>query len=241
MVLWRKRFQREYDEPARYIWKLEFQRRGAPYIHLWMTPPLSPGKSSLPFASWLSETWADIVDHPDNEQKQRHRLAGTAIDILSGLRACDPKRWRSISPSTHPQTVTATRNTSTSCRTPGTAQQGTRPLLGHLRPAQGNRCDRNRPRHLPDGAAHHPPLVTFTSHLRQPRQPLPYRRRPAHRPPHRPTSRPHHRNRHAPPSPTTTPPMRPRRTQRRLRPRQRRTQFRRTTGPCRRLTFLACS
>lgn len=92
MVLWRKRFQREYGEPARYIWKLEFQRRGAPHIHLWMTPPLSPGKSGLPFATWLSETWADIVDHPDAEQKIRHRLAGTAIDILSGLRACDPKR-----------------------------------------------------------------------------------------------------------------------------------------------------
>ncbi|WP_457062986.1 rolling circle replication-associated protein [Mycobacteroides abscessus] len=92
MMLWRKRFQREYSEPPRYIWKLEFQRRGAPHIHLWMTPPLSPGKSKLPFASWLSDTWADIVNHPDNEQRTRHRLAGTAIDILSGLRACDPKR-----------------------------------------------------------------------------------------------------------------------------------------------------
>jgi hypothetical protein len=92
MVLWRKRFHREYGEPARYIWKLEFQRRGAPHIHLWMTPPQTPGKSELPFATWLSETWAETVDHPDTEQKIRHRLAGTAIDILSGLRACDPKR-----------------------------------------------------------------------------------------------------------------------------------------------------
>lgn len=92
MVLWRKRFHREYGEPPRYIWKLEFQRRGAPHIHLWMAPPLSPGKTGLPFATWLSEIWADIVDHPDIEQKTRHRLAGTAIDILSGLRACDPKR-----------------------------------------------------------------------------------------------------------------------------------------------------
>ncbi|MBN7559491.1 hypothetical protein I3U83_09075 [Mycobacteroides abscessus subsp. abscessus] len=92
MVLWRKRFAREYGESARYIWKLEFQRRGAPHIHLWMTPPQTSGKTGLPFATWLSETWADIVDHPDDEQKLRHRLAGTAIDILSGLKACDPKR-----------------------------------------------------------------------------------------------------------------------------------------------------
>jgi hypothetical protein len=92
MVLWRKRFQREYGESARYIWKLEFQRRGAPHIHLWMAPPMSPGRSGRGFAQWLSETWAQIVDHPDPVQKARHRLAGTAIDVRNGLKACDPKR-----------------------------------------------------------------------------------------------------------------------------------------------------
>ena len=92
MVLWRKRFQREYGEPARYIWKLEFQRRGAPHIHLWMAPPMTPGRSGRSFAQWLSESWAQVVDHPDPVQKARHRLAGTAIDVRSGLKACDPKR-----------------------------------------------------------------------------------------------------------------------------------------------------
>ena len=92
MVLWRKRFQREYGEPARYIWKLEFQRRGAPHIHLWMAPPMSPGRSGRGFAHWLSDAWAQIVDHPDPEQRARHRLAGTAVDVRNGLKACDPKR-----------------------------------------------------------------------------------------------------------------------------------------------------
>jgi hypothetical protein len=92
MVLWRKRFQREYGEPVRYIWKLEFQQRGAPHIHLWMAPPMSPGRSGRTFAQWLSDAWAQIVDHPDAEQKARHHLAGTAIDVRSGLKACDPKR-----------------------------------------------------------------------------------------------------------------------------------------------------
>jgi len=92
MVLWRKRFCREYGEKVRYIWKLEFQRRGAPHIHLWMAPPNSSGKSGLSFANWLSRTWTDLVDHPDAGQKSRHLLAGTGIDILSGLRAADPKR-----------------------------------------------------------------------------------------------------------------------------------------------------
>ncbi|WP_234812796.1 hypothetical protein [Mycolicibacterium confluentis] len=49
--------------------------------------PLGPG-----LAQWLSETWAQVVDHPDAEQKARHRLAGTGIDIRNGLKACDPKR-----------------------------------------------------------------------------------------------------------------------------------------------------
>lgn len=92
MVLWRKRFQREYGEPARYIWKLEFQRRGAPHIHLWMAPPMSLGRSGRSFALWLSEAWSLVVDHPDPAQKARHRLAGTAIDVRNGLKACDPKR-----------------------------------------------------------------------------------------------------------------------------------------------------
>ena len=92
MMLWRKRFQREWGEPARYIWKLEFQRRGAPHIHLWMAPPHAVGRSGRKFRDWLSQEWADIVAHPDPEQRTRHLLAGTAVDILNGLRACDPKR-----------------------------------------------------------------------------------------------------------------------------------------------------
>jgi len=53
---------------------------------------MSPGRSGLSFAQWLSAAWAEIVDHPDPVQKARHRSAGTAIDVLSGLKACDPKR-----------------------------------------------------------------------------------------------------------------------------------------------------
>jgi hypothetical protein len=92
LMLWRKRFHREWGEPARYIWKLEFQRRGAPHIHLWMAPPHTVGRSGRKFRDWLSQEWADIVGHADPEQRARHLLAGTAIDILNGLRACDPKR-----------------------------------------------------------------------------------------------------------------------------------------------------
>ena len=89
---WRKRFEREWAEKLCFIWKLEFQRRGAPHFHLWMTPPTTAGRSGLMFRQWCSHAWADVVDHPDDEQRRLHVLAGTAVDTLEGIRACDPKR-----------------------------------------------------------------------------------------------------------------------------------------------------
>ncbi|MBK3540901.1 hypothetical protein JHN61_32840 [Streptomyces sp. MBT67] len=46
----------------------------------------------LKFAQWLSITWADIVDHPDPEQKANHLAAGTGVDYAEGMRTSDPKR-----------------------------------------------------------------------------------------------------------------------------------------------------
>jgi hypothetical protein len=101
----RKRFAKAWlrDLPA--VWKLEFQGRGAPHFHLLMVPPHGaariPGArarrvawvgAGLPFRQWLSAVWADIVDHPDPEQRRRHELAGTGVDFAQGLKASDPKR-----------------------------------------------------------------------------------------------------------------------------------------------------
>ncbi len=44
------------------------------------------------FREWCSHALADVVDHPDDEQRRLHVLAGTAVDTLEGIRACDPKR-----------------------------------------------------------------------------------------------------------------------------------------------------
>lgn len=120
-----ERYKRAWGEPWRGIWKLEFQRRGAPHYHLLMVPPSGLAgtqrraeyeakralwESSDPatrgpsprwrsavgdgkrFRAWLSETWADIVGHPDPEERARHVLAGTGVDFTEGDRARDPKR-----------------------------------------------------------------------------------------------------------------------------------------------------
>ena len=90
--LWAKRFRTEWTETPRYIWKMEFQLRGAPHLHLGMALPAGTGKSGQPFREWCSRAWADVVDHPDPDQRARHLNAGTAVDIIAGVKGRDPKR-----------------------------------------------------------------------------------------------------------------------------------------------------
>lgn len=105
-ALWR-RFERAWGFPWAGIWKLEFQARGAPHIHLWGPEPVGLAGSmaaalrvrrrvaageGLNYRAWLSVTWAAIVAHPDPEQRRRHQLAGTAVDFTEGGRMTDPRR-----------------------------------------------------------------------------------------------------------------------------------------------------
>jgi hypothetical protein len=47
---------------------------------------------SVDFKTWLSITWTEIVDHPDAEQRRRHRGAGTGVDYAEGIKLTDPRR-----------------------------------------------------------------------------------------------------------------------------------------------------
>ena len=117
-----RRFERAWGEDLICVWKLEFQGRGAPHFHIMMCPPAGragaqrqaehaekvaayeAGLSAkrprwrpavgdgLIFRDWLSAVWADIVAHPDLEQRKWHEMAGTAVDYSEGERARDPKR-----------------------------------------------------------------------------------------------------------------------------------------------------
>lgn len=93
-------FQREYKRawgamPVA-VWKMEFQRRGAPHVHLFMVPPsgLARGRGvARTFPNWLSITWAKIVGAPLGSQARiDHELAGTGIDYVEGQRFSDPRR-----------------------------------------------------------------------------------------------------------------------------------------------------
>lgn len=104
----RKRWVRAWGEPPVGIWKLEFQRRGAPHFHLFTVVPLMavagemrqltqarrrPAEGDgLRFQEWLKVAWAASVAHPDPEEWRKHLAAGTRVDYAEGLRMKDPKR-----------------------------------------------------------------------------------------------------------------------------------------------------
>jgi hypothetical protein len=94
---WRCRYRRAWGEPVTGAWKLEFQARGAPHVHIFMAPPhgRAAGRGAgagLAFRHWLSVVWADIVNHPDPAEYQKHLEAGTAVDYVEALKCTDPKR-----------------------------------------------------------------------------------------------------------------------------------------------------
>jgi len=69
-----KRYARAWGEELIGPWKKEFQRRGAPHLHISTAPPMGfttitdPAagvRREVDFKTWLSITWADIVNHPD--------------------------------------------------------------------------------------------------------------------------------------------------------------------------------
>lgn len=98
---WRA-FKRLWDRcwgvPLRCIWKVEFQRRGAPHIHMFTAIPtgLSRHRSAtldgLAFNEWLSVAWAGVVGHEDEAERLKHLRAGTGVDFQRGIAAMDGRR-----------------------------------------------------------------------------------------------------------------------------------------------------
>lgn len=90
------------------VWKLEFQWRGAPHMHLMMRVPDDDWRvRGLTFRQWLSRTWARCVDADNTRchrcddatncdcpsrdtEYARNLAAGTNVDL--GFRGTDPKR-----------------------------------------------------------------------------------------------------------------------------------------------------
>lgn len=87
LSMFRKRFEREFNRPFYALWKMEFQRRGAPHFHL-----LAPIPKGSDFKTWLSKTWTEIVNHPDELERSKHLQAGTGVDKAKGIAADTAQR-----------------------------------------------------------------------------------------------------------------------------------------------------
>lgn len=73
--------RRKYHGSA-FIWRLEFQERGAPHYHLLGYNLPRSGKELKSFKQWLSLTWYRIVDSGD----EKHLRAGTQAKRLQSYR-----------------------------------------------------------------------------------------------------------------------------------------------------------
>lgn len=82
-----KRFMARYEHAwghrMRYVWKREFQRRGAPHLHILMTPPEGRTRGDgLRFAEWVGPVWAQSclpVDYDARVDEQRNEYRDHAL------------------------------------------------------------------------------------------------------------------------------------------------------------------
>ena len=74
-----KRLQRAFPSVV-VLWKLEFQRRGAPHYHLIVA---NSGASVAGMREWVRRAWYEVVGSGD----ERHLMAGTQVDRLRSTAA----------------------------------------------------------------------------------------------------------------------------------------------------------
>lgn len=91
MRAFRERFKRTWGDP-RAVWKLEFQRRGVPHLHMFLAVPRGKTKDGETFNQWVSRTWTEVLLIADDEERAKHQAAGTGVDYSEGMKAADPQR-----------------------------------------------------------------------------------------------------------------------------------------------------
>lgn len=92
----RKMYLRAWGAEIKCVWKNEFQRRGAPHLHMLMTPPRGHARGTgEPFPEWLSRAWVSACQTAallGSEEAAKHLAAGTGIDYDTKGRWADAKR-----------------------------------------------------------------------------------------------------------------------------------------------------
>lgn len=91
--MFKKEYERSYGRKITGVWKMEFQQRGAPHLHVLMTPPRGRTRGTgESFRDWASKTWARICNAQGAEAYAAHLARGVDVSWEEGQRYSDPKR-----------------------------------------------------------------------------------------------------------------------------------------------------
>jgi hypothetical protein len=64
------------------LWFLEFQRRGAPHLHLLLFGQDAHLVDVRRLRQWASRSWAEVVAHSDRGERRKHVKAGTRVERM---------------------------------------------------------------------------------------------------------------------------------------------------------------
>lgn len=79
-----KRLKRKFGD-VEYIWRLEFQKRGAPHYHLILFLPEWEGKINY-LRKWVSKSWYEVAQRFWDEKDEKHLKAGTNCKRIKNYR-----------------------------------------------------------------------------------------------------------------------------------------------------------
>jgi hypothetical protein len=80
-----KRLKRKFGEDVEYLWKLEFQKRGAPHYHIIVRLPKFYNHEYL--KHWLSQNWYEVAQRFWDEKQEKHLSAGTEVQKIKNIRS----------------------------------------------------------------------------------------------------------------------------------------------------------
>ncbi|MEX1014162.1 MAG: hypothetical protein WDZ80_03310 [Candidatus Paceibacterota bacterium] len=79
-----KRCKRKFGNEIEYLWKLEFQKRGAPHYHIIIFMPKSYKIQYL--REWFSKNWYEVAQRLWETKLENHKNVGVSVEKINSLK-----------------------------------------------------------------------------------------------------------------------------------------------------------